>query len=79
VVDEDDEYKERFISSLAQVVYDIDVNIRKHKYGKIKKYTKYSVDIFQMGRGTNDKRCSRIFYYKEKSVIHFYEYNPDFH
>jgi hypothetical protein len=83
LVDEDDEYKERFINSLAQVIYDIDVNIRKHKYGKIKidhkEYLKYSVDIFKMGRGTNDNRCSRIFYYKVKSVIHFYEYNPDYH
>jgi hypothetical protein len=83
LVDEDDEYKERFVSSLAQVVYDIDVDIRKHKYGKIaiegKKYDKYSADIFKMGRGTDDRRCSRIFYCKVKSVIHFYEYNPDFH
>ena len=79
LVDEDDEYKERFISTLAQVVYDTDVNIRKHKYGKITKYTQYSADIFKMGRGRNDNRCSRIFYYKIKSVIHFYEYNPDFH
>ncbi|EDN68785.1 hypothetical protein BGP_3976 [Beggiatoa sp. PS] len=35
LVDEDDEYKERFIGSMTQVVYDIDIDIRKHKYGKI--------------------------------------------
>ena len=83
LVDEDDDYKERFISSMAQIVYEIDINLRKHKYGKITindhKYTKYSADIFQMGRGTDDRRCSRIFYCKVRTVIHFYEYNPDFH
>jgi hypothetical protein len=84
LVDEDDEYKERFISSLAQIVYGIDVNIAKkdririHQYGKIKGYKKYSADVFKGGR-TDDNRCSRIFYYKVKSMIHFYEYNPDFH
>jgi len=83
LVDEDDTYKERFVCSLTQVVYDIDIDIRKHKYGKIaikgQKYTQYSADVFKMGRGTDDRRCSRIFYCKVKSVIHFYEYVPDFH
>lgn len=83
LVEKNDEYKERFVSSMAQIVYDLDIDIRKHKYGKITihghKYTKYSADIFQMGRGTDDRRCSRLFYCKVKSVIHFYEYNPDFH
>lgn len=81
--DEDREYKQRFINSLTQVVCDIDIDIRKHKYGKIsidgKKYTKYSADVFKMGRGTLDNRCSRIFYCKVKQKIHFYEFDPDFH
>ncbi len=83
LIDENEAYKERFVCSMTQVVYDIDIDIRKHKYGKIaikgKKYTQYSADIFKMGRGTSDRRCSRIFYCKVKSVIHFYEYVPDFH
>ncbi len=58
-------------------------DVEKHKYGKIsiegKKYTKYSADVFKMGRGTLDNRCSRIFYCKVKDKIHFYEFDPDFH
>lgn len=79
--DEDREYKQRFVNSLTQVVYDIDIDIRKHKYDKIsiegKKYTKYSADVFKMGRG--DNKCSRVFYCKVKEKIHFYEFDPDFH
>gem|GEM_PF-3294454 len=83
IVSEIDEFKEQFVSSMAQIVYDIDVDIRKHKYGTItiknQKYPKYSADVFKMGRGTTDKRCSRIFYCKVKSIIHFCEYDSDFH
>ena len=81
LVNENDEYKKRFITSLAQVVYDMDINIRKHKYGKItnsgNKYSQYSADIFR--KGHDSKKCSRIFYCKVKSIIHFHEYNPDVH
>lgn len=82
---EDREYRERFINSMTQIVYDLDVDIRKHDYQgeKItvdsKKYKKSSADVFKMGRGSDDKRCSRIFYCKIKDKIHFYEFDPDRH
>lgn len=83
LTEEDTQYKQRFIDSLTQVVYAIDIDIRLHKYGKIsinrKKYDKYSADVFQMGRGTNDRRCSRIFFCKINNQICFYEFDPDFH
>jgi hypothetical protein len=82
---EDREYRERFINSMTQIVYNLDVGIRKHDYQgeKItvdgKKYKKSSADVFKMGRGTDDRRCSRIFYCKIKEKIHFYEFDPDRH
>jgi hypothetical protein len=82
---EDREYRERFINSMTQIVYNLDLGIRKHDYQgeKItvdgKKYKKSSADVFQMGRGTKDRRCSRIFYCKIKDKIHFYEFEPDHH
>ena len=82
---EDREYRERFINSLTQIVYDLDIDIRKHDYQgeKItienKKYKKSSADVFKMGRGSDDKRCSRIFYCKIKDKINFYEFDPDRH
>jgi hypothetical protein len=83
LTEEDTQYKQRFIDSLTQVVYAIDIDIRLHKYGKIsinrKKYDKYSADVFQMGRGTNDRRCSIIFFCKINNQICFYEFDPDFH
>ena len=78
-------YQERFVRSMTQIVYDLDVDIRKHKYqgGKItigsKKYTKYSADVFKMGQGSIDTRCSRIFYCKVEQKVHFYEFDPDRH
>ncbi|HLO87114.1 MAG TPA: hypothetical protein VK203_19210 [Nostocaceae cyanobacterium] len=81
--EEDTEYRERFVNSLTQVIYAKDIDIRIHKYGKIaidrKKYDQYSADVFKMGRGSNDNRCSRIFYCKIKNQICFYEFDPDFH
>jgi len=85
LVDESHDYKERFVSSMAQVVYDLDIDIRKHKYksDKIlvarKKYAKYSADVFKMGQGTIDSRCSRIFYCKVSQQLYFYEFEPDRH
>lgn len=83
LTEEDQEYKLKFIDSLTQVVYDKDIDIRRHKYGKIsinnKKYDQYSADVFKMGRGTNDNRCSRIFYCKIQNQICFYSFDPDFH
>jgi hypothetical protein len=80
---EDNQYKQKFIDSLTQIIYSYDIDIRLHKYGKIlinkKKYDKYSADVFQMGRGTNDRRCSRIFFCKINNQICLYEYDPDFH
>lgn len=80
---EDNDYKQKFIDSLTQIIYANDIDIRLHKYGKIiinkKKYDKYSADVFQMGRGTNDRRCSRIFFCKINNQICLYEYDPDFH
>jgi hypothetical protein len=32
-----------------------------------------------MGRGTIDRRCSRIFFYKINNQICFYEFDPDSH
>lgn len=78
-------YQERFIRSMTQIVYDLDIDIRKHKYqgDRItvgnKKYTKYSADVFKMGQSSTDKRCSRIFYCKVSQKVHFYEYQPDRH
>ncbi len=81
--EENTHYKQRFVDSLTQVIYAKDIDIRLHKYGKIsidkKKYDKYSADVFQMGRGTNDRRCSRIFFCKINNQICFYEFDPDFH
>lgn len=80
---EDNNYKRKFIDSLTQIIYANDIDIRLHKYGKIlinkKKYDKYSADVFQMGRGTNDRRCSRVFFCKINNQICLYEYDPDFH
>lgn len=80
---EDNDYKQKFIDSLTQIIYANDIDIRLHKYGKIiinkNKYDKYSADVFQMGRGTNDRRCSRIFFCKINNQIFLYEYDPDFH
>jgi hypothetical protein len=78
-------YQERFVRSMTQVVYDLDIDIRKHKYQgeKInigsKKYPKYSADVFKMGQSSIDKRCSRIFYCKVSQKVHFYEFEPDRH
>ncbi|HAH56498.1 MAG TPA: hypothetical protein DCM02_14750 [Flavobacterium sp.] len=80
---ENSSYQERFVRSMTQIVYDLDIDIRKHKYGKItigsKKYTKYSADVFKMGQGSIDTRCSRIFYCKIEKKVHFYEFDPDYH
>ncbi|MEZ2277615.1 MAG: hypothetical protein ACBR12_11965 [Microcoleus sp.] len=84
-LNENRSYQERFIKSMTQIVYDLDIDIRKHKYQgeKItigsKKYTKYSADVFKMGQSSSDKRCSRIFYCKVSQKIHFYEFEPDRH
>lgn len=78
-------YQERFIRSMTQIVYDLDIDIRKHKYqgDKItigsRKYTKYSADVFKMGQSSIDKRCSRIFYCKVNQKLHLYEFEPDRH
>lgn len=78
-------YQERFIRSMTQIVYDLDIDIRKHKYQGDKiavgstKYAKYSADVFKMGQSNIDKRCSRIFYCKVSKKVHFYEYDPDRH
>ena len=83
--DENSEYKQRFVNSLTQVVYDIRINIRPHTHrgAKIsiggKKYIKQSADVFKTRRGTLDNRCSRIFYCKVNDKIHFYEFDPNFH
>jgi hypothetical protein len=85
ITEEDTEYKLKFIDSLTQVVYaqDIDIRLHTHQAVKItidkKKYTKKSADVFQMGRGTIDRRCSRIFFCKINNQICFYEFDPDFH
>lgn len=86
LIEKDRVYKERFINSITQVVYNLDMqNIRLHVYQGEKisvndrKYPKHSVDVFQMGQGTRDNRCSRIFYCKIKNKIHFYEFNSDRH
>jgi hypothetical protein len=55
IMSEDDEFKERFVSSMAQIVYDIEVDIRKHKYGTItiknQQYPKYSADVLTLRTG----------------------------
>ena len=85
ITEEDTEYKLKFIDSLTQVIYAQDIDIRLHKYKNVKitidqkKYTKISADVFQMGRGTIDRRCSRIFFYKINNQICFYEFDPDSH
>lgn len=83
LVEEDVRYRQKFIDSLTQIVYAVDIDIRLHKYGKIsidnKKYDKYSADVFKMGRGTTDRRCSRIFFCKITNKICFYEFDPNFH
>ena len=86
LIEENNVYKERFINSITQVVYNLDgLNIRPHVYKGEKisvngqKHPKYSVDVFKMGQGTRDHRCSRIFYCKIENKIHFYEFDPDRH
>ena len=82
---EDSSYKERFVSAMAQVVYDLNIDIRKHKYKgetiaiQNKNYPKYSADVFKMGRGSSDSRCSRIFYSKVKDTLHLCQFEPDRH
>lgn len=85
VAEESDEFKSRFIDSLTQVIYDRDDNIRVHDYKKnmqisdgTRRFKRWSADVFKMGEGSN-KKCSRIFYYKEKGAVYFHEYNPDVH
>lgn len=85
LAEEDRDYKQKFVSAMAQVVYDLDIDIRKHKYKgetiliQNKKYPKYSADVFKMGRGSSDRRCSRIFYSKAQDILHFCELDPDRH
>ena len=87
LAEEDRDYKERFVSAMTQVVYDLNQGrgIRKHKYEgetitlQNQKYPKYSADVFQMGRGSSDRRCSRIFYSKVQDNLHFWEFDPDRH
>ncbi|NER32500.1 MAG: hypothetical protein F6J93_00170 [Oscillatoria sp. SIO1A7] len=43
------------------------------------KCPKYSADVFKMGRGSSDRRCSRIFYSKVQDNLHFYKFDPDRH
>jgi len=75
-------FRSKFVPHLCEKGY---IDIRKHKYqgDKItvgsKKYTKYSADVFKMGQGSIDKRCSRIFYCKVNQKLHFYEFEPDRH
>ena len=85
VEEESEEFKARFIDSMTQVIYDRDDNIRIHDYKKNmmitagnKKFKRWSADVYKMGE-SGDKRCSRIFYYKEKGTVYFHEYNPDVH
>lgn len=85
LAEEDRDYKQKFVSAMAQVVYDLDIDIRKHKYKgetiviQNKKCPKYSADVFKMGRGSSDRRCSRIFYSKVQDNLHLYEFDPDRH
>jgi hypothetical protein len=75
-------YAEIF-ASLVEIIDYIDIRLHKYKNVKItidqKKYTKISADVFQMGRGTIDRRCSRIFFCKINNQICFYEFDPDSH
>jgi len=79
-------FKERFIDCLTQVIYNRDDNVRIHNHGRNnqivirrRRYTRWSADIYKMGEGMQDNRCSRIFYYKKGNSTVFHEYDPDFH